>query len=199
MKTIVAVLLVVGCGCGSVSPPVGPGSDAAPGRDATTEGGGGSGTGPDQYRSGTRIKMQTLTTPDGAKQFVGWFDTERNEACQFSTAADGVTRCLPTPMAIRFTLASSTTGLFADMACTVFAVDVSAPQCPDLHYIAVAQALTCPPSGLSVYRATTSTTRYFKNGATCTATAIPTNPIVYAADGSEVAPSAFQSAALGTE
>ena len=48
-----------------------------------------------QYQSGSRIRMIVGTTPDGAKQFRGWFDSALNVKCEFKLAADGVTRCIP--------------------------------------------------------------------------------------------------------
>jgi hypothetical protein len=65
--------------------------------------GGGGGSGADggglvvkpDYVSGTRIKARVVTTPDGAKMFVGIYDNDLQTECSFSTAADGITRCLP--------------------------------------------------------------------------------------------------------
>lgn len=51
----------------------------------------------DIYKSGSRIKMQTLTTPDGAKAFLGWHDMTLDIDCQMVKATDGKSRCLPFP------------------------------------------------------------------------------------------------------
>lgn len=88
-------LLLLGCG----SAPDG-GADAGPG-GATQE----------FYRSGNRIKARFLVTPDGARSFVGWRDTERDEDCDFKLASDGKQRCLPS--------GATATGVFTDAACTV--------------------------------------------------------------------------------
>lgn len=63
------------------------------------------------YQSGTRLKMRTLVTADGARAFLGWRDTQLNLDCGFSVAGDGRTRCLPSGNA-------SYSGYFADSACT---------------------------------------------------------------------------------
>jgi hypothetical protein len=81
-----------------------PGGDARPGGH---EG--------DSYQSGTRIKAEYLVTPDGARSFNGFFDSQRNEPCSMLKSTDGVTRCLPTG-----TLDVSDL-YFADAACTVHA------------------------------------------------------------------------------
>ncbi len=43
--------------------------------------------------------MRVGTTPDGAKTFFGWRDTQRNEDCAFANATDGQARCLPSTVA----------------------------------------------------------------------------------------------------
>ncbi len=47
------------------------------------------------YQSGSRLKARVLVTADGARQFVGWRDTQLGLDCTFVTATDGKTRCLP--------------------------------------------------------------------------------------------------------
>ena len=39
------------------------------------------------YQGGSRIKMRVGTTEDGAKTFLGWRDTMRDEDCSFVRAA----------------------------------------------------------------------------------------------------------------
>lgn len=48
-----------------------------------------------QTSSGSRIKAKYLTSSDGAKQFQGWYDSDRQEDCSFQLARDGSTRCMP--------------------------------------------------------------------------------------------------------
>jgi hypothetical protein len=48
-----------------------------------------------EQQSGSRLQARYLTTPEGGREFVEWYDTQRNTVCQIKTAADGVPRCLP--------------------------------------------------------------------------------------------------------
>ena len=63
--------------------------------------------------SGTRLRATYITSAEGARQFTGWFDTERKEACQFQVAEDQKLRCLPTAGLAIFT------GVYSDAKCTV--------------------------------------------------------------------------------
>lgn len=45
--------------------------------------------------SGSRLKARYASTPDGAKVFMGWYDSQLNEKCTFMLAEDGNMRCLP--------------------------------------------------------------------------------------------------------
>ena len=45
--------------------------------------------------SGDRLKARWRVASDGAREFVGWYDSERKENCTFILAADGSTRCMP--------------------------------------------------------------------------------------------------------
>jgi hypothetical protein len=67
---------------------------------ATTSGTGGEGASSVGWKSGTRLRAMTMDSADGARQFWAWWDSERNERCQYGTAADGETRCLPTARAL---------------------------------------------------------------------------------------------------
>lgn len=121
---LVALAVVLGLGgCGSISTgdDDGAGDGDSPGDGADSDGGstpdsgtgGGGGTGPFIAKSGDRIKMRVLNTPDGAKQFQGWHDLELGVNCGFSRASDGMTRCLPTPSIAFFEF------FYSDDACTV--------------------------------------------------------------------------------
>jgi len=88
-------------GVGGLTNPV-PNADAA-GSSGGTSGGGG---------SGSRLKASRFQGADGSNPFIEWRDSARKgEPCNFSTAADGKTRCLPV---------SSSHGIntYADSACT---------------------------------------------------------------------------------
>src|SRR5262249_36764419 len=43
--------------------------------------------------SGSRLRAKYLTTADGARQFVGWYDSQRKEDCSFDVAEDGQMHC----------------------------------------------------------------------------------------------------------
>jgi hypothetical protein len=61
--------------------------------------------------SGSRLHVMYLQGPDGLRIPTGWMDTKRNETCRFTTAEDGVRRCMPSA-------GSYGTTYFADAACT---------------------------------------------------------------------------------
>lgn len=197
MRIAVVVMLVTACGPvraddGQPGQPDGP---TSPGSDAP---GGGSGSDPlADYRSGTRIKMQVLTTPDGAKQFQGWFDTQRNEACFFAQASDGVMRCLPNP---------APSSLFADSSCSVPAAQVPQATAACTKYVAasVTFTATCPQMvnygaifPASVVNPTPNV--FVKSGAACVASTVLSGFVVVAVAGPEIPPSSFQSATLAVE
>jgi hypothetical protein len=108
MRAIAGILLVVGCVQPSGALPDG---GFAPGGSPPADSGQVGSSQFDLYQSGTRIKAKVLTTPDGAKSFAGWRDTQRNEDCSFLLAADGQTRCLPTGVMFP-------AEFFADSTCT---------------------------------------------------------------------------------
>src|SRR5690606_29553767 len=111
-----------------------------------------------------RIKMRVLSTPDGAKVFHGWFDSQRNEDCTFQRAADDMTRCLPSSVAYDYGT------YYADAACTIPVALWQYAGCSPPPYVAVYSASAqCPtnPPGIAIYtRGTTYTSYYAKSGAT---------------------------------
>jgi hypothetical protein len=135
--------------------------------------------------------MRILTTPDGAKQFSGWFDTQRNEECGFQVASDGVTRCMPTSIAL-------SGGYFADAACAIPAVLSS---CTPGYVATYSQVSTCPAYVKygPVFAAVTTSALFIKNGAQCVSSSVPAGFTAYRAFGAEIAPSNFQSATVTTE
>src|SRR5262245_45947669 len=108
---ILLCAFVVGC-AGQMGPMENGGSGGGPGSGGS---GGTSSNQLDIYQSGSRIKMRVGTTPDGAKEFIGWRDTQRNENCSFFTSTDGMRRCLPV-----FDEPTAGTGnSYSDMQCTM--------------------------------------------------------------------------------
>lgn len=65
--------------------------------------------------NGSRLKARYLMAEDGSRQFLGWFDSARGESCFFTTAPDGVTRCLPF---IPTQVSKPFSGAYGDAACT---------------------------------------------------------------------------------
>jgi hypothetical protein len=47
------------------------------------------------YQSGTRMKMRVGTSPDGSKDFRGWYDSQLDINCVFRKTANGPVRCIP--------------------------------------------------------------------------------------------------------
>ena len=203
-KLVVMVMLM---GCGSASPvnetdaPLnendGGGSDDGGGGGD----GGGSGVDPTWYRSGSRIKMIVLNTPDGAKQFNGWRDVTRNEDCSFVPTSDGMTRCLPTPVPQSATIFDYALFHFADAACTMPVVRLPASCSPLPTYILTATVSGCQTS--ITYTAVNQrgqmyTSAYQRSGANCTSTA-PDPMYVFYGLGAAVPLSSFQTATRAVE
>jgi hypothetical protein len=70
------------------------------------------GTTPSQQptvRSGKRLRARVNTSVDGAREFLGWYDSDLQTACAPAPAMDGKLRCLP--------LGESQTA-YLDAACT---------------------------------------------------------------------------------
>jgi hypothetical protein len=63
---------------------------------ATTMGGAGPFAG---YTSGSRIQLTAIHASDGARTIGLWHDAQLGNDCYFTTAVDGVVRCLPYPLA----------------------------------------------------------------------------------------------------
>lgn len=84
--------------------------------------------------AGTRLKpaYSKVTSPDGlsVRTLAGYWDATRGEYCAATTAADLVTRCLPTDAALNYP------GYFVDASCTK----------PLLTRIAAVAPSTCAPS-----------------------------------------------------
>lgn len=64
--------------------------------------------------SGSRLKANWYVGSDGSKQFAGWHDSQLNIDCNFGTATDGTTRCLPSPSGVTI----GTSDYFSDSGCS---------------------------------------------------------------------------------
>jgi hypothetical protein len=169
-----------------------PPDDAGVRPDATGTGGDG---GPSQlgvYESGSRLKMRVGTSPDGAKTFLGWRDTMRNEDCGFLPAADGQQRCLPSAAA---TYAEDL--FWGDAGCSTTRLAYTTAGCAASGYVH-RYVTTCVPYRLRIHvlGARHTGAVYVKSGATCTLNSTPYDFYVV---GAEVPASSFVAVAESLE
>src|SRR5205823_2204997 len=119
-------------------------------------GNGGNGGTPD-YVSGTRIKARVMSSADGAKAFVGFYDMTLATACAFGRAADDTVRCLPTNAAY------VPGSWWSDSGCTTPLAYASSPGCA-VTYLQKSEATSsCVDVG---YYSVTARTRIFHVGST---------------------------------
>lgn len=141
--------------------------------------------------SGSRLKSKYRTASDGSKQWIGWYDAERNEDCNFLTMSDGSLRCVPSGWA-------NPSGYYADSSCTTQLA--FSPGCANVTY-----AIMNDSDGQCGYRArlfsatpSPSGTMYAKTTSSCIEYAPPPGWIFYRF-GPEIQPSAFVSAVDSVE
>lgn len=121
MKRVLAVVVAVGLvGCSddtNIQPDPTSSETSATGAGGEGTGGDGQGGAPSSsstgtpgggFEAGSRLKVRAIVADDGARQPVGWFDSELGVECSFRPDAVGSTRCLP--------LAHNAT-YFADSGC----------------------------------------------------------------------------------
>ena len=116
------------------------------------------------FTAGTRLKVRTLTSDDGAKQQIGFFDSEVGVACTFGLASDGTQRCMP------ITQATLTTNFFGDISCTT---RVAISGCADVPAFARESVGTCGAADFYQVTGAHSGGVYVLNGPTCSAVAAP--------------------------
>lgn len=142
------------------------------------------------YASGSRIKMRVIVSGDGAKAFLGWHDSQRNEDCLFITAIDGQQRCLP--------LDFSVFGIyFSDSACSRRLALDSRP-CPDSpppYGVVIEKSIACPATR---YAPWSIGTRYsgdtYQSDGHGGCPKLTTSPGILWTLTAEVPPASFQSA-----
>lgn len=127
-KSLILAAVLVACSSGGGASQIGPdrvssssgGSSSSSGGSSsgssgTSSGGPGAGYGP---VSGTRLKVryESTTFADGAgyAAFAGYFDTKRNEPCDF---VPGANRCMPSAAPVA-AFAAAYPNLYGDAACT---------------------------------------------------------------------------------
>lgn len=141
--------------------------------------------------SGTRLKARWQVAEDGARQFVfQWHDSLRGETCSFTTAADGVLRCLPS------TYAALTA--YTNDSCTQRAFGF-APTCGNASTPNTALVFEQANCG-TLYRAfelgaaVSSTGLYVISGASCISTGSTYAAYTFHLAGAEIAPGNFVAA-----
>ena len=110
-------------------------------------------------RSGARLKRRMLTTKDGAQQFVGWFDTERQETCSFRRVEWNVDRCIPDENVIEAADRLDSVIYYSDPSCTTPIVLRGGPSINDCwhgsvsNYVVVDDSLSCKQIDFQVFKA----------------------------------------------
>jgi hypothetical protein len=143
----------------------------------------------DIYQDGTRLRLQVLSTADGATSpWPEFLDQQLATECSFSVAGDGQQRCMPADT----TIASDR---YADTACTQPVLDIPASSIAP-HYANKRDARGCATS--SYYRVSSahSGTTYQNTTSTCVAAPVDPTHVYYTL--APVAASAFESATVGT-
>jgi hypothetical protein len=125
--------------------------------------------------------MRAGTTPDGAVQFLGWRDTQRNEDCSFTIVA-GKMRCVPL-----YTILST---FFADSACRVSGAFV-ASSCTTPKYVASSSTATCGGVDRVFAAGPVTAGAYLLSGTTCNMAYSTTSGISIVAPGAEVPLTSF--------
>ncbi|HEV8247188.1 MAG TPA: hypothetical protein VGP93_15530 [Polyangiaceae bacterium] len=143
------------------------------------------------YLSGSRLRAG-VDLADQAKSFTHWRDTTLNVDCEFRTASDGATRCMPM---------SNGYIEFGDAACTT-RVAVFYPDTPVTPYIVdPAPTFTCGMG--DPYRATGATVSisklYYDNNGTCMQDADPQPGMTMVELGDVVDPTTFAEASPDRE
>lgn len=190
MKKLLALVLFTACGSGSNATTE---PDAA---GSNTEVDAGTGKDTSWYTSGTRIKMRTLNTPDGARQYVGWHDTSYDVDCTFRLATDDATRCLPNDVAYHV-------NLYSDSGCTIPAV--LAYNCNAAPKYIEMQTLTAACGGQgstsyfgAVYTRGAQLSTVYQNNGSCAAITIGPEFTAYGI-GAEIQLSSWQSATVSVD
>jgi len=179
-----AILLAVLAACGS--------SMSGGGDDDDGDAGNNGGKDQPDFTSGTRIKFNVLSTPDGAKMSTGAHDTALGVDCTFALAGDGMTRCLPNgPFYV-------TNTYFADDDCTIAVAGGSSCDTP-MYLRGIPNAAACPAGGSRVFAVGAKHAQaYYKAGVQCTLLATTPGTAYYVV-GAEVSATDFQAATIALE
>ena len=167
-------------------------------------GGGGGGTGLDAEidQSGSRLRVRYFAGADGSREFIGFFDSQRNENCAFTwgsdRAADATIRCLPNEW-----ISSINDNYFQDSLCTQplrLAVASEGTNCPPPAYAETRTSNQCPTL-IDLYDVGPQfqgSVYYYINGLGCRTQTFPAGYVTYTV-GNEVPSSAFVAASILAE
>jgi hypothetical protein len=181
------------------------GAGGGGGTGGTGGAGGGGATVPPDWVSGSRLRARVQTAPDGAKAFVGWYDSQLGINCTFGVATDGVERCLPDYSG------ATVSGYFSDMGCSTKLGQSTYPcaTSPQPSYAtALVQLSTC--SALDGYNdpyqrrvfsisGAYAGTLYAGTPGSCNPVTSPPAGYVFYTLGAEVSSSTFAQGAIVTE
>ncbi len=141
--------------------------------------------------SGRRLKAQYRLGDDGSKEYISgtWYDSQRNENCSFTLAADGSTRCLPDGVGVT---------VYGDSACMSPVVMLTST-CPAPTYALSTDFGTCEVQQggthvLAIGATATPATLYVKNGSSCIPAGSAPSGYTYYDVGAEIPASSFVSA-----
>lgn len=155
MRAIFIVLSLVCLGCDDDPGPRGlPGPQGEPGEPGAMgepgppgpPGAQGPAGAPAASMSGTRLQARYFNADDGAREFIGWYDTQLMAECSFKRSGDGEIRCLPKAKAIVL--------YSLDAACTQPVSDYSPTPCGgSLAYFGLPVLdAGCDTNGVRVYQ-----------------------------------------------
>jgi hypothetical protein len=166
-------------------------------------GSGGSGGAAPEWVSGSRLRARVQTSTDGAKAFLGWYDSQLKLNCTFERASDDTQRCLPID-----TQVDTQTPYFSDAKCTNAArIASSSGNCPASYAYQVDYGSTCvdPSVGMSfyvfhVFAITPTTAQLYTQtiGSACNAVMMRSNTTYYLV-GDESPASLFVQGSVVTE
>jgi len=114
------------------------------------------------FASGSRLRIVTITSADGARTGTGYYDTQLGIDCYFGRAADGSIRCLPSTV-------GWVQGYFADAGCSERLVITNGCATP----VYARTTATCGGPYFEVGALYTGAT-YYSNGASCSSVQSPT-------------------------
>ncbi len=137
--------------------------------------------------NGSRLKAKYILAEDGSKAYApgAWYDSQRQEYCGFSRAADGKLRCLPEAKAYVSTL-------YADASCSQPLVGIETA-CSPPKYAYAYDAACSSQGGTRVYSlgsVVNPAKVYYGTPGSCYGAA-PEPSFTYYTVGAEIAPSAF--------